>query len=280
MNNTTTLCTKINGDSEKRKITRELLNGHEAATQLKLLLLKNPNGGSSLSAEELVANVLRSFNEILSILSSQNAGIPAEDDSDQCKNKRTATKTARGRGCYKRRRSADTWTIVSLTADDNYTWRKYGQKQILSSIFPRSYFRCSRKYEEGCRAIKQVQKTQENPVMYETTYTGMHTCKSTPNSNNNVPRLLLNSQNHHHDSKVSNEKDYYPIISPLTPTVTQEHAKEDSPSDVGDHKLDPVWSDLKDFEPSIKPSINLVKNFGMDSVHFGTHDDDDDDELS
>ncbi|XP_057724949.1 probable WRKY transcription factor 70 [Arachis stenosperma] len=260
MDNTTTLCTKINSDSEKSKITRELLNGHEAATQLKLLLLKNPNGGSSLSAEELLANVLRSFNEILSILSSQNAGIKAADDSDQCKNKRTATKTARGRGCYKRRSSAHTWTIVSLTADDNYTWRKYGQKQILSSIFPRSYFRCSRKHE-GCRAIKQVQKTQENPIMYQTTYTGMHTCKSTPNSNNNVPRLLVNSQNHHH------EKDYYPIISPLTPTVTQEHAKEDSPSHVGDHKLDHVWSDLKDFEPSIKPSINLVKN-------FGTHDDD------
>ncbi|XLR30795.1 hypothetical protein HN51_050680 [Arachis hypogaea] len=291
-----TLCSENNDVSwkKKRRIIKELVQGQEAATQLKLLL-QNPIGDTSLSAEELLGNVLTSFAETLSLLASNHSqeqpcrhdpspssADPSDDYSGESHNMKRSNLTPAkkvGRGCYKRRRSADTWTIVSLTADDNYTWRKYGQKQILSSIFPRSYFRCSRKYEEGCRAIKQVQKTQENPVMYETTYTGMHTCKSTPNSNNNVPRLLLNSQNHHHDSKVSNEKDYYPIISPLTPTVTQEHAKEDSPSDVGDHKLDPVWSDLKDFEPSIKPSINLVKNFGMDSVHFGTHDDDDDDEF-
>ncbi|XLR39003.1 hypothetical protein HN51_026165 [Arachis hypogaea] len=275
-----TLCSENNDVSSKKKriIIKELVQGQEAATQLKLLL-QNPIGDTSLSAEELLGNVLTSFAETLSLLASnhsqeqpcrhdpsRSSADPSDDYSGGESHCMTPPKKV-GRGCYKRRSSPDTWTIVSLTADDNYTWRKYGQKQILSSIFPRSYFRCSRKYEEGCRAIKQVQKTQENPIMYQTTYTGMHTCKSTPNSNNNVPRLLVNSQNHHHDSKVSNEKDYYPIISPLTPTVTQEHAKEDSPSDVGDHKLDPVWSDLKDFEPSIKPSINLVKN-------FGTHDDD------
>lgn len=36
-----------------------------------------------------------------------------------------------------RRKTEQTWTIVSQTIDDNHGWRKYGQKDILNSQFPR-----------------------------------------------------------------------------------------------------------------------------------------------
>lgn len=42
----------------------------------------------------------------------------------------------------------------------------------------RHYYRCTHKFEQGCQATKQVQKTEEDPVpMYRTTYYGHHTCK-------------------------------------------------------------------------------------------------------
>ena len=39
---------------------------------------------------------------------------------------------------------------------DGYRWRKYGQKAIAASAFPRSYYRCS---HNGCTAKKQVQRS-------------------------------------------------------------------------------------------------------------------------
>lgn len=43
---------------------------------------------------------------------------------------------------------------------DGYRWRKYGQKQVKGSAFPRSYFKCT---EKGCSVRKHVERSSENP---------------------------------------------------------------------------------------------------------------------
>nr|XP_011469998.1 PREDICTED: TMV resistance protein N-like isoform X2 [Fragaria vesca subsp. vesca] len=79
---------------------------------------------------------------------------------------------------YKLRKNMERIRIRSSTFDDGLPWRKYGQKDILGASYPRAYFRCTRKYDQGCQATKQVQQIQDNPKMYETTYIGQHTCKN------------------------------------------------------------------------------------------------------
>ena len=59
---------------------------------------------------------------------------------------------------------------------DGYKWRKYGQKNIKSASYPRSYYRCTR---PDCPARKQV----ENGVAK---YENEH--------NHEKPSLLLHSQ--------------------------------------------------------------------------------------
>lgn len=46
----------------------------------------------------------------------------------------------------------------------------------------RSYYRCTHKHDKGCPAIKQVQRIQEDPPLYQTTYYGHHKCKSSSSS--------------------------------------------------------------------------------------------------
>ncbi|XP_030540382.2 WRKY transcription factor 55 [Rhodamnia argentea] len=86
-----------------------------------------------------------------------------------------------------RRRNSDAekWTIrvpaprmgnTELPPEDGYTWRKYGQKEILGSKFPRGYYRCTHQKLYHCSAKKQVQRLDSDPFTFEVTYRGDHTC--------------------------------------------------------------------------------------------------------
>ncbi|KAG7999239.1 hypothetical protein I3843_01G298500 [Carya illinoinensis] len=65
---------------------------------------------------------------------------------------------------------------TEIPPEDVFTWRKYGQKEILGSRFPRSYYRCTHQKLYQCPAKKQVQRFDDDPYMYEVMYRGDHTC--------------------------------------------------------------------------------------------------------
>ncbi|KAK4774316.1 hypothetical protein SAY86_009251 [Trapa natans] len=189
----TGICNQI----DKRKLMMELAQGQESARRLQALL-QNPVGedGSELVGQ-LVEKVLRSLELGLDLLgpSSNQTGengprspggeqhqvtdFSFEEDPDKGDKKRPVTRDKRG--CYKRRKSSQTTRVtVSSTTEDDHAWRKYGQKCILNSKFPRSYFRCTHKYDQGCKATKQVQMMEDDPCKYHTTYIGAHTCNRHP----------------------------------------------------------------------------------------------------
>lgn len=67
--------------------------------------------------------------------------------------------------------------------DDGYRWRKYGQKAVKNSSYPRSYYRCT---AARCGVKKQVERSQQDPATVITTYEGQHqhpspiTCRLPP----------------------------------------------------------------------------------------------------
>ncbi|KAK3135276.1 hypothetical protein QOZ80_5BG0416940 [Eleusine coracana subsp. coracana] len=84
------------------------------------------------------------------------------------------------------------------TPDDGLLWRKYGQKDILNSKYPRTYFRCTYKHDNGCKATRQVQQSEDDPSVYVVTYFGEHTCgmhaAATPTvgEHGKSPQLVIN----------------------------------------------------------------------------------------
>lgn len=66
--------------------------------------------------------------------------------------------------------------VCQVTADnlsaDLWAWRKYGQKPIKGSPYPRNYYRCSS--SKGCMARKQVERSNTETDMFIVTYTGDH----------------------------------------------------------------------------------------------------------
>ncbi|PIN16278.1 hypothetical protein CDL12_11064 [Handroanthus impetiginosus] len=63
-------------------------------------------------------------------------------------------------------------TQEELSAD-SWAWRKYGQKPIKGSPYPRNYYRCST--SKGCAARKQVERSPSDPGIFVVSYTGEHT---------------------------------------------------------------------------------------------------------
>ncbi|OAY40364.1 probable WRKY transcription factor 30 [Manihot esculenta] len=84
------------------------------------------------------------------------------------------------RGSVKLNRSLSWIRESPFFIDDGYSWRKYGQRIILNCRYPRNYFRCTHKYDQGCLATKQVQRIAEDPSNFRTTYFGHHSCSFTP----------------------------------------------------------------------------------------------------
>nr|XP_015616919.1 disease resistance protein RGA5-like isoform X2 [Oryza sativa Japonica Group] len=66
--------------------------------------------------------------------------------------------------------------VTSVPADDGYSWRKYGQKNVLGFSYLRGYYRCATK---GCQASKQVQR-HDDGLLFDVTYFGEHTCADQP----------------------------------------------------------------------------------------------------
>ncbi|KAM3396654.1 putative WRKY transcription factor 53 [Capsicum galapagoense] len=88
----------------------------------------------------------------------------------------------------KKRKQMPTWSEqVRVNAengyerptDDGFSWRKYGQKDILGAKYPRSYYRCTYRLMQNCWATKQVQRSDDDPALFEITYKGSHTCNQT-----------------------------------------------------------------------------------------------------
>ncbi|XP_068640084.1 WRKY transcription factor 55-like [Aristolochia californica] len=165
---------------------------------------------------------------------------------------------------------------LEIPPDDGHTWRKYGQKEILGSKFPRSYYRCTHS-KLGCEAKKHVQRDEDDPFMFEVTYLGIHSCKTsiTPlllpsmvQTGPTVPSPLPSTSIHLGSSSFSShctaeEKDKNIPLNPFwhffrTPPLANEESSSHSRGGKG---TEPPVSDLVDmmfYFPSSSNSMDTI----------------------
>ncbi|GMJ00309.1 hypothetical protein like AT4G01250 [Hibiscus trionum] len=156
------------------------------------------------------------------------------------------------------RRNQKNRVVQHVTADgllqsDVWAWRKYGQKPIKGSPYPRSYYRCSS--SKGCLARKQVERSCSDPGVFIITYTAEHShghptrrnslAGSTRNNSSTVAKTLSNSnKNELHGAGET-------VLSPAT-------VKSGEVETLGD--VDQIQRD-KNLTPDIMLSEELVEGF-------------------
>ncbi|RDX76195.1 putative WRKY transcription factor 41, partial [Mucuna pruriens] len=186
------------GDWDQNKLKHELRQGMELARQLQISL--HVPCSSQENHEHLIQKIITAFERALKMVNvkmglvghpssqilrsmgmSQSpslSGSPRSENSDQ-------DLREINRSSPKERRTIPSWTKqirvnpgmeVEGPLDDGYSWRKYGQKGIHGAKYPRGYYRCAQRNVKGCMAIKQVQRCDQDPTIFEINYRGNHTC--------------------------------------------------------------------------------------------------------
>lgn len=61
-------------------------------------------------------------------------------------------------------------SVSSVSSDDGYNWRKYGQKHVKGSEFPRSYYKCT---HPNCEVKKLFERSHDGQIT-EIIYKGTH----------------------------------------------------------------------------------------------------------
>ncbi|KAG6487492.1 WRKY transcription factor 28-like [Zingiber officinale] len=95
----------------------------------------------------------------------------------------------------KRQREARFAFITKSEVDhleDGYRWRKYGQKAVKNSTYPRSYYRCT---SETCNVKKRVERSHQDPATVITTYEGQHNHHNTATLRSNSLMAMVPSDN-------------------------------------------------------------------------------------
>ncbi|KAJ0081469.1 hypothetical protein Patl1_10468 [Pistacia atlantica] len=126
----------------------------------------------------------------------------------------------------------------SAPPSDSWAWRKYGQKPIKGSPYPRGYYRCSS--SKGCPARKQVERSSVDPTMLVITYSCEH----------NHPWPLPSRSHHHHNNSSKHAKP--------EPQPDPEPEPEPEPEPQPEEK----FSDLADDHTLISTSADEFSWFG------------------
>lgn len=186
-------------------VVNELVQGRELTKQLLKLLepstpLEKP--------EFLMDRILATYDKALNLVNFDGHPIPP-DPSRLSFHRRQSSGHGEDRlRPSKKRRNTLPRRVekVKLSSgeelpSDGYSWRKYGQKIILGAKFRRGYFRCTHRRSQGCSALKQVQKSDEDPTIFHVIYVDDHTCTPPchlipPSTSTNPPRVHLNLTQH------------------------------------------------------------------------------------
>ncbi|TMW97540.1 hypothetical protein EJD97_005329 [Solanum chilense] len=135
-----------------------------------------PESSSILLSDHLINNVPVTPN--LSSISSSSTELAANDDHQHKYKKQLKPNKKKQKGEKEPRFAFMTKSEIDHL-DDGFRWRKYGQKAVKNSPFPRSYYRCT---TSSCGVKKRVERSIQDTSIVITTYEGVHThpCPVTP----------------------------------------------------------------------------------------------------
>ncbi|KAG6684933.1 hypothetical protein I3843_12G088800 [Carya illinoinensis] len=180
--------------------------------------LSFPENSETTTVLDKLEMLNKPFYPVLNPVSSQTirpSSISAPKELKEPDQKRSIIKSPRSRRKNQHETVVQHVTAAEGFCSDMWAWRKYGQKPIKGSLYPRSYYRCSS--SKGCSARKQVERSPLDPGVFIVTYTSEHN-HSRPTRRNS---LAGSTRSHLTTPGKKNKSSPYSskILSPTTPLM-------------------------------------------------------------
>jgi hypothetical protein len=99
---------------------------------------------------------------------TSGASAPTEVDSDELNNR--GTSNTGFQTLQSDNKGSGLSVVADRPSDDGYNWRKYGQKLVKGSEFPRSYYKCT---HPNCEVKKLFERSHDGQIS-EIIYKGSH----------------------------------------------------------------------------------------------------------
>ncbi|GMQ02643.1 hypothetical protein CsSME_00048770 [Camellia sinensis var. sinensis] len=149
----------LNSNPKSSEITKETFSISQPMSSANSSFVSSITGEGSVSNGKLGTSSLF----MVPAAPAVSAGKPPLSSSSNRKRKSRVRRTIRV--------PAISPKVADIPADE-YSWRKYGQKPIKGSPYPRGYYKCSS--VRGCPARKHVERATDDPTMLIVTYEGEH----------------------------------------------------------------------------------------------------------
>lgn len=208
-------------------------------------------------------------NEQRSTMALPSSAVPPEVDSNELNQKddsnnegQTPPSEQKGLGSQ----------VSERTSDDGYNWRKYGQKLVKGSEFPRSYYKCT---HPNCEVKKLFERSPDGTIT-EIIYKGTHDHPK-PQPNRRLPAGSMMSALEEKSDRVppfngqegmpansygqtahNNESSGTPDLSPC--------GANDNSGDLGASQLNRVTDDADDDDPYAKRRRMEIGEMDINSV--------------
>ncbi|KAL0711401.1 hypothetical protein Bca4012_018379 [Brassica carinata] len=203
---------------EEKLVINELEQGRELA---KRLINNLKHTSSTESSKVLISEILRIYQNAILMLSFKEDDKNILKRSREIEDKCSKNVSKKRKLSDKKKEEVKVFVETGQEIDDGYCWRKYGQKEIHGSSNPRGYFRCTHRFTQKCLVVKQVQRSDKDPSIFEVKYVGNHTCN---NTNNTTPKTNFSV------------------------SVFEEGNRAEQPNDIEPRKTEEVMISLEDLE--------------------------------
>ncbi|CAN6710895.1 unnamed protein product [Malus baccata var. baccata] len=135
-----------------------------------------PKSQPSLSSPQITPTTLSPLTSLSPMTTPKDPRHPIHQQQQTQHSKPSSSTTTTTTTARSKKRKNQLKKVCQVPAEalssDIWAWRKYGQKPIKGSPYPRGYYRCSS--SKGCMARKQVERNRSDPNMFIVTYTGEH----------------------------------------------------------------------------------------------------------
>ncbi|KAK9673798.1 hypothetical protein RND81_12G190400 [Saponaria officinalis] len=211
----------------------------------------------SLEPSVAVKNEAILKDDLKSAIVSSGSGVLPEVDSNKSCQKADPSNEAHALQCEQK----GLGSLTDRTSEDGYNWRKYGQKLVKGSEFPRSYYKCT---HPNCEVKKLFEQSPDGQIT-EIIYKGTHDHPK-PQPNRRLPAgSMMSSLEEKSDRLLLTGQEAQNIEPSCSPDLSP-GGGNDNTEDVGASQLNRIPDDIDEDDPYAKRRRMEIGEMDISSV--------------